>query len=128
MPLPHAAMRTSPRLHRSADNRRTQPRVEMELDVDVTTGDASFTGFSGNVSTGGIYVAWHGFAGRTPRINERLNVSFSLPGIKEPIAATAEVRWSRSGTPGGIGAQFLDLPPRSRRLLEHFVALREPLG
>lgn len=128
MPHTSAALRTSPRLQRSAQNRRSRARVELELDVDVFTRDAAFTGFSGNVSTGGIYVAWHGFDGRTPRINERLRLSFSLPGVREPIAATALVRWSRAGKPGGIGAEFVDLPPQSRRLLADFVAMRAALG
>ena len=87
--------------------------------------DVSFTGFSSNVSRGGIHFGWHAFDGRAPRMNERFEVRFSLPGVKEPIAAMAEVRWTQAR---GVGAEFVDLAPESKRLLDDFVEMREPLA
>lgn len=99
--------------------------MELELDVDVRMEDVSFTGYSSNVSRGGIHFGWHAFEGRAPRMNERFELRFSLPGVKDPIAATAEVRWTRAR---GVGAEFVDLAPESKRLLEDFVDLRAPLA
>jgi uncharacterized protein (TIGR02266 family) len=102
----------------------------MELGVDVMTSDATFTGFSTNVSEGGLMVSWHEFDGPAPRVREKVRVSFSLPGIRESIEATAEVRWARSGSGAvaGLGVKFVELPLKSRRLLKQFVALRAPLA
>jgi uncharacterized protein (TIGR02266 family) len=114
--------------HRHDDNRRFAVRVELELDVDVTMNDTFFTAFTGNVSRGGLFFAWHAFEGRSPRLSERLSLRFSLPGVRDPIAATAEVRWARQGKPGGVGVAFVDLAPDSARLLNDFVDMRAPLA
>jgi uncharacterized protein (TIGR02266 family) len=116
-----------PRSSRSGRNRRRQPRVELELDVDLFSATTAFTGFSSNVSEGGIFVAWHAYGGHAPQLRERLWVSFTLPGAKRPIDAVAEVRWAPGAGQRGLGLSFVDLPPDSRRELTAFVELRAPL-
>jgi uncharacterized protein (TIGR02266 family) len=112
----------------SPQNGRILPRVEVELDVAIRTDRAAFTGFSGNVSEGGIYVSWHAFPGPPPGRGERVEIEFTLPGAREPIAATAEVRWARRDRPHGLGAEFVAIDERSKAALEAFVAMRAALS
>lgn len=112
----------------SSQNRRILPRVDVELDVAVRTERASFTGFSGNVSEGGIFVSWHAFSGPPPEPSERLSIEFTLPGARDPIAATAEVRWTARRRPHGVGVEFVEMDTRSRAALEAFVAMRAALS
>jgi uncharacterized protein (TIGR02266 family) len=111
-----------------ASQRRSYPRVDTELEIDFSSDHTFFSGFSENLSDGGLFVATY-----SPRaLGERLRVRFTLPGIERPIEATVEVRWIReydahSDHSPGFGASFLDLDDVDRETIHRFLAKRAPL-
>jgi uncharacterized protein (TIGR02266 family) len=108
--------------------RRKFSRFRVELDVTVTSEHNFYAGFVENMSVGGVFIATH----RLEPVGERLEFSVRLPGHDEPIRGVGEVRWVRvyseaSNVPPGMGIRFDTLDPRSRQLIEGFLAQREPL-
>ena len=108
---------------------REYTRLEMEVAVDMASDHNFFTGFSCNLSGGGLFVATH-----CPQpVGSLLEVSFLLPGNDEPIVAQVEVRWVRdqneqSDCPPGMGLRFLTLDAgASARIQEFTERTREPL-
>ena len=87
-----------------------------------------FTGFSCNVSEGGIFVATH----RVRHVGARVEITFTLPGDEAPIIARTEVKWVRvhndsSNVPPGMGLQFIEIAPESLARIGAFLRAREPL-
>ena len=110
------------------NERRSLDRFESTFDVDLTSESNFFSGFSEDLSDGGIFIATH--AAR--RIGERLAIAFTLPGIETPIRANVEVRWLRAydeanDTSPGFGARFVDLSENDKALIHRFLRLRNPL-
>ena len=59
--------------------RRTAPRIELEIEVGLETEHNFYTGLTQDISSGGIFVA-------TPlsyRVGEKMVVRFTLPGRQE---------------------------------------------
>src|SRR5262245_61992158 len=97
--------------HAYADQRRFE-RLDLEVEVDMFSDHNFFTGFSCNVSEGGIFVATH----RVREVGSRVEVTFTLPGDETPIVARTEVKWVRvhneeSNVPPGMGLMFVDIAP-----------------
>ena len=122
----HAAMPPPPGGERPLSD-RTQPRVRMQTAIDLRSASNFFTGFSTNLSAGGVFVA-------TPQVLPRgtpVDLAFSLEG--RTLHAHGVVRWSRavsSEAPEllpGLGVQFVDLPEAAAQDISRFVAQREPL-
>jgi uncharacterized protein (TIGR02266 family) len=111
-----------------ADGRdaRVEPRVPVEVQVEVSTGERTFRASLRDVSPGGAYVA-----ARSPlRPGTRLSLSFALDGMR--FTADCEVRWRTSLDGGfagwldaGMGVQFVDLPPETALALRAFAAAAE---
>jgi uncharacterized protein (TIGR02266 family) len=116
----------------SAD-RRTSPRKEFEVDVEVDVGFESdhnfYTGLTQDISYGGLFVATHALR----RVGERMTVKFTLPGQPDAITAETEVRWVRdpitvrSDDPGGMGLRFLSLPASAKEAIAAFIKTRDSL-
>ncbi len=101
--------------------RRVFPRLDMEVNVDLFSADTFFTGFTENISEGGLFIA----TSASFPLGERLRVRLSLMG-GDPQEYLVVVCWVRpdggiNGLPGGMGVQFLDLPERERTRLQKFV-------
>ena len=110
-----------------ADLRRCE-RLDIEVEVDMVSDHNFFTGFSCNVSEGGIFVATH----RLRHVGSRIEITFTLPGDEAPIVARTEVRWVRvhnadSNVPPGMGLQFVEIAPESLARISTFIRAREPL-
>ena len=109
--------------------RRQQPRVSVQVRVTLSSESNFFTGFTDNISEGGLFVATHDLL----PIGQILELEFRLPDADEPICVEAKVRWHRTresaydGTPVGFGAQFINIDESDQTFLEKFVAEREPL-
>lgn len=105
----------------SGAERRVFSRLDMEVNVDLFSADTFFTGFTENISEGGLFIA----TSASFPLGERLRVRLSLMG-GEPREYLVVVRWVRpeggaSGLPGGMGVKFLDLPEWERTRLQNFV-------
>lgn len=83
------------------DKRRTK-RFDVEIAFAVRRGDQTYAGTTRNISLGGALVE---VALDPPaKLGDRVDTSFSIPGLDGPIEAQAEVRWL-SGS--GLGLQFV---------------------
>jgi len=105
--------------------RRVQERVKMQAAIDIASESNFYTGFSTNLSDGGIFIA-------TPKalpIGTEVDVSFQLPG-SAVIHAHGVVRWvgevTGTMTPG-MGVQFTRLEEKDREAIHAFIATRPPL-
>jgi uncharacterized protein (TIGR02266 family) len=113
--------------------RRTSPRVELELEVTLESDSNFYTGLTQDISSGGIFVSTH----QLRRIGEHVMVKFKLPGSATPIAVESEVRWLREAGPihdhrsvdypPGMGLRFLTLSSESRLAIAAFLKARDSI-
>jgi uncharacterized protein (TIGR02266 family) len=110
--------------------KRNQPRVRMQVKIDFTLGNVLYTGFSTNLSDGGLFIAT---VSRQLKAGAALQLRFTLPGGK-PIEAQGVVRWVREvddNAPDqmpGLGVQFVKLSDAAKAAIVAFVKDREPLS
>ncbi|MGI5861053.1 MAG: TIGR02266 family protein [Myxococcales bacterium] len=111
-----------------AHERRLSPRARLQTEVTLGSDSNLFTGFSSDISRGGIFVA----TCQIMPLGTRVEVGLELPeGTR--IEVRGVVRWSREPNDRfpevfpGVGIQFTELEEESRRALEAFAARREPL-
>ena len=90
-PPPPAARRT---VLFPGDERREHLRCPLSIEVDHESPHNFFTGIMEDISEGGLFVATPAPA----HIGERFAVTFSLPGLEQPITIDCEVRWVRDAT------------------------------
>ncbi|MFZ4735516.1 MAG: PilZ domain-containing protein, partial [Bradymonadia bacterium] len=112
-----------------AERARAQraPRAGLSAKVGIEYGSTFFTGFSGNVSRGGLFVA-------TPNAlphGARVEVFFEMPD-GHAISAPATVCWHRpaeqaalEGLPAGLGFRFVELSHDDEIALERFIGAQE---
>lgn len=107
---------------------RSNARYPLQTQVDLSSDSNVFTGFSTNLSEGGLFVATLSVL----PVGTPVDLTFTLPG-KVRITVRGEVRWIREiddRTPDvfpGVGVRFLDLTAEASAALQRFVASREPL-
>ncbi|MGV3625642.1 MAG: TIGR02266 family protein [Archangium sp.] len=107
---------------------RVSPRVKMNAQVDFGSESNFYTGFSSNISEGGLFVT----TVKLLPLGTEVELGFSLPS-GERIDTRAVVRWLRESNEvmpemlDGMGLQFIDLPPEARTAIEQFVEQRDPL-
>jgi uncharacterized protein (TIGR02266 family) len=128
---PRAAETQGPSRPASAPvmNRRVSPRVKVRVEVTMQSESNFFTGFSGDISETGVFVATYQkvLSPGTP-----VELSLALPG--EPaMPISGMVRWvreagesSRGGYPG-LGIAFANVGPREAAAIQRFICGREPL-
>ncbi|AFE03251.1 hypothetical protein COCOR_00070 [Corallococcus coralloides DSM 2259] len=107
---------------------RKAGRVRMHTTIDTRSDSNFFTGFSMDISEGGIFIAT---VEAVPR-GTPVELDFTLPGGR-PLTVNGVVRWARDGndrTPDlmpGVGVQFTTLPPEVANAISSFVATRDPM-
>jgi uncharacterized protein (TIGR02266 family) len=100
----------------------------MQTQVDLTSDSNVFTGFSTNLSEGGLFVATHNLL----PVGTPVDLTFTLPGNTR-VSVRGEVRWTREiddRVPDvfpGVGVRFVELTPQASEALHRFVTEREPL-
>jgi uncharacterized protein (TIGR02266 family) len=107
---------------------RGHPRMPFEIDITLESDSQFYSGFSENLSEGGIFVATHALQ----PVGTRLDVIFTLPGVKEPLRVEGDVCWVRvhsdtSDLPAGMGLRFASLSARSADVIRAFCMHRAPL-
>lgn len=100
---------------------RVFERVDINVEVNLRNENTFFTGFSENVSEGGLFVATEA----PYDIGEHIELSLSLMGA-ESTPLVGVVRWVRpggtsGGLPAGMGIQFVDMDETVKRALQSFV-------
>jgi uncharacterized protein (TIGR02266 family) len=108
------------------DPRRLHERAPADLPATIAIGEERAGGFVENLSEGGLFVATDGVA----QPGEVVGVEFNLPGLEQPVRASAEVRWTRGATAdgevGGMGLRFVDLGGDAAEAIGRYVAARVP--
>jgi uncharacterized protein (TIGR02266 family) len=104
---------------------RGAPRAELEVEVTYESGHTFYTGFTENISSGGLFIQT-----MAPRpVGSQLRVKLTLPGSTS-MEADGVVRWIREvGDPEhhGMGVQFLALSAPARTAIDQFIAARGSL-
>ncbi|WP_342377705.1 TIGR02266 family protein [Myxococcus stipitatus] len=107
---------------------RRNGRVRMHTSIDMRSDSNFFTGFSMDISEGGVFIAT---VDAVPR-GTQVELDFTLPGGR-PMKVTGVVRWVReanSRTPElmpGVGVQFTGLPHEVASVISSFVTTRDPM-
>lgn len=113
----------------SSGSRRSYERFPVEVSVDFVSEHNFFTGFSLNVSEGGLFVATH----VARPVGSRLEIRLALPDSPEPLEILTEVRWVRehsdtSDASPGLGLRFVGLSKEDEARIHAFVQrVRDPL-
>jgi len=116
----------------SHSNRRENLRLNLELDVDfevsVDGPHTFFSGFTQDISTGGVFLSTH----QIYPIGMKMKLSFIVEG--EKLELDAVVRWVRTSesisSPDlfpGMGLQFVDPPEKAVEVIEEFIKKKEPI-
>jgi uncharacterized protein (TIGR02266 family) len=99
--------------------RRTDPRYDRRIDVEIKVGGKVIAARSRNLSLGGMFVE----TSEVVREQTTVEVRFKVPTQPEPVEVTAEVRWIERGTPerpAGVGIRFHGLRARDVWALNRF--------
>lgn len=104
---------------------RIADRVGVQVRVDLRSENTFFTGFSENISEGGLFIATEA----PHEIGDELDIELSLMGGGHRIAQQVVVRWIRpaeaaGGLPAGMGVQFVELTAHEKDALQEFVDSR----
>ena len=108
-----------------SEDGRIANRDSVEVRVDLRSENTFFTGFSENISEGGLFIATEA----PHEIGDELDVELTLMGGGHRIAQKVVVRWIRpaeaaGGLPAGMGVQFLGLTEHEKAALQEFVDSR----
>jgi uncharacterized protein (TIGR02266 family) len=116
--------------HNRGAERRTAPRVELQIEVGLSSDSSFYTGLTQDISTGGVFVATH----QLHRVGQHVTVHLALPGRPDKITVESEVRWVReisalNGSHGttGMGLRFLELTPSARQAIDRFLDTHDSL-
>lgn len=104
--------------------RRKTARIRLAVEVEITSGSNFYAARTRDISAGGLFI-------ETPvalPVGAPIEIELTLTGNRH--AVRAEVAWilgSADGSVEGVGVRFLDLVPRTRAAIEHFMARRAPM-
>lgn len=127
-PLPGSEPAIEVRTHESRERVERQARAQLAVKVGMEHGNAFFTGFSGNISSGGLFVATH----QLLEIGSQLELFFEMPDGHE-VSVVAEIRWRREYNPAatdqppGMGLRFLNLGYDDQILIDRYIANHETI-
>ena len=113
----------------SDSEKRGMPRIPLKIEIGIHSETNFYTGFSVNISSGGIFIATH--VPSNP--GDIIPLSFNLPNSGRTIEANGVVRWYREYNPlypethPGMGVKFIDLSPDDQKIVNEYITnLREP--
>jgi uncharacterized protein (TIGR02266 family) len=107
---------------------RQAKRVPMQAQIDFGSDSNFFSGFSTNISDGGVFIA----TVNVLPLGTHIDLSFTLPSGSQ-VQTKGVVRWVREVNDKipdafpGIGVQFEELPEEAHDAIHGFVAEREPM-
>lgn len=110
-------------LSRDFTPQRRHARVPFEVEVNVESDHNFYTGFTQNISEGGLFIA----TSRLLALGSKIQFSFRFSGSSEPVSIYGVVRWIREHSPmtedapAGMGVQFVDLAPAVAAQIDQFI-------
>jgi uncharacterized protein (TIGR02266 family) len=106
------------------EEHRAFPRVAVAVAIGLETESHFFSGLSGDVSEGGVFVQTY----RELPVGRGVEVHFELP--EGELTAHGQVRWHRTSSdssPPGLGIAFEGLDDEQREIIQRFCERRAPL-
>ena len=110
------------------ENRR-EVRAPLEVEVSLESENNFYAGITGNVSTGGVFIATY----TPPPAGAEVTLDLKLAGSAEVFTLRAMVCWSRSPeratdfAPAGVGLRWIDLPATVEAAITRFVDKRDTI-
>ena len=110
-------------INRELTPQRRHVRVPFEVEVNVESDHNFYTGFTQNISEGGIFIA----TSKPMPLGSKIAFSFRLVGDAAPVNIYGVVRWIRESSrftddaPAGMGVQFVDLHPAAADQINQFI-------
>jgi|GEM_PF-1888303 len=104
---------------------RASHRRKLETHVDFGSDSNFFSGFSSNISDGGLFIA----TSIEMANGVEIEVSLTLPDAVA-LRARCIVRWSRPegpDLPAGLGVEFIGIDQTARDAIQRFMQKREPI-
>jgi uncharacterized protein (TIGR02266 family) len=105
--------------------RRAARRIPIEVEIGLATETNFFTGFSEDLSDGGLFIATY----QPLKVDTRLELTIRLPE-SEDIKAQGRVVWLREAldhAPAGVGVALEGLSDGDHSRILEFVRVRAPL-
>jgi uncharacterized protein (TIGR02266 family) len=101
---------------------RREARAQRALSLAFKNRQSFISAYSGNISTGGLFI-------NTPHLlnrGERFVLKLQLPGLSEPIQAKCEVVWTREQSeterrPPGMGVKFCEMTERHSQMMRQYL-------
>lgn len=108
-------------------DRRVAARTRLVRRLGVFTDDNFYTGFTEDISEGGLFACTHELLA----VGTSVQLSLELPGGHN-VEATGRVRWLREpydplAVAPGMGIEFDDISPTDRAAIREFMQSREPM-
>lgn len=110
-------------LQRDFTPQRHHARVPFEVEINVESDHNFYTGFTQNISEGGLFIA----TSKLLPLGSKIAFSFRLGANTETVHVYGIVRWHREHTrftedaPSGMGVQFVDLQPGVTDHINQFI-------
>ena len=108
--------------------RRIHRRITFIADISFTSESNFYTGFTRDISEGGVFVATY----NSFPVGTVMELHLQMPDGGEPIKVKGEVRWyaehneDSDGHPG-VGVRFVDLSTENRNRINRFVSVRDSI-
>jgi uncharacterized protein (TIGR02266 family) len=108
---------------------RNNDRYDLSLEVTAHSGHQFFTGFTENISAGGLFVATY----QTMELGSRFEMTFTIPGVEYEFKVKCDVRWVREynetmpNMQPGMGVRFVDLTPTETQILNELLSRTDTL-
>ncbi len=105
-------------------NQRQYQRYTFEVEVSASSNHVFFTGFTENISAGGLFLQTY----QTMPLGSTFEIQLTIPGEQEPFQLQCEVRWLREYNElwphmqTGMGIRFIGLTPEQERSLNACLA------
>lgn len=107
---------------------RTESRASLTVELSATSESNFYTGISGDIDEGGLFIATH----QNHQPGTLIDLTLSLPG-QTPLRLAGEVRWIReyneftADLEPGLGVGFFNLSAGARGAITGFMNARPPL-
>ncbi len=104
-------------------NQRSTERFGFQCEVSAKSGHQFFTGFSENISAGGLFISTY----QVQPLGSRFIIAFTVPGVDHEFEAKCVVRWVREYSETqpdmnpGMGVSFEGLSERDEQVLNAII-------
>lgn len=122
-------MTKPPPIPASTEENRREVRAPLEVEVSLESENNFYAGITGNVSTGGVFIATY----TPPPTGAEVTLDLKLAGSPETFTLRAVVCWSRSPeratefAPPGVGLRWIALPSSVEATIKRFVDKRDTI-